>query len=151
GWRGSSRGRVGTGRAPGAGDWIAACLGKDTPATTQAANSLPLPTELAGVTVKIKDSFGAEHLVPLFFVSPAQINYLIPGEATTGYAAVTVSGAGGKTQTGIIRIASITPGLFSANATGGGPPARVLVRAKSYGAQSFQPPVPNDQTPPTLV
>ena len=132
-------------------DSIVALFGKDLSATTQAANSLPLPTELAGVTVKIKDSFGVEHLAPLFFVSPAQINYLIPGEATTGYAAVTVSGAGGKTQTGIIRIASITPGLFSANADGGGPPAGVLVRVKSDGAQSFEPLVEYDETQQRFV
>jgi uncharacterized protein (TIGR03437 family) len=128
---------------------IVALFGKDLSPVTQAATQLPLPTELGGVTVKIKDSFGSEHAAPLFFVSPTQINYLLPAEATTGFATVTVSIRGGSPQTdqtGTIRIAAVTPGLFSANADGGGPPAGVLLRVKANGAQSFEPVAEYDQT-----
>jgi uncharacterized protein (TIGR03437 family) len=44
-----------------------------------AAASTPLPTELAGV--RVRDALGVERLAPLFFVSPSQINYLMPAGA----------------------------------------------------------------------
>jgi uncharacterized protein (TIGR03437 family) len=127
-----------------ASDSIVALFGIDLAASTQVAGGLPLPTELAGVSVKIKDSFGGEHAAPLFFVSPGQINYLIPADVATGYATVTVNSAGGKQRTETIQIASITPGLFSANADGGGPPAGLLLRVKADGAQNYEPVVDFD-------
>ena len=54
---------------------IAAAFGANLATDTQTAPSLPLPTQLAGVSVKVRDSAGAERLAPLFFVSPGQINY----------------------------------------------------------------------------
>jgi uncharacterized protein (TIGR03437 family) len=139
-------GSIQSGQETVARDSIVAMFGKDLASVTQVADKLPLPAELGGVTIKIKDSFGAEHSAPLFFVSPTQINYLIRAEATTGYANLTVSTADGKVQTGTIRIASVTPGLFSANADGGGPPAGVLLRVKADGSQSYEPVAEYDQT-----
>src|SRR5262245_24397605 len=49
---------------------IVAAFGANLSATTAAADSLPLPTMLAGTSVSVKDSLGAERLAPLFFVSP---------------------------------------------------------------------------------
>ena len=61
-----------------ASEAIAAAFGTGLATTTSAATTLPLPTQLAGTTVKIKDSAGIERLAPLFFVSPTQVNYQIP-------------------------------------------------------------------------
>lgn len=124
---------------------IVALFGNNLAFSTQIADKVPLPMELAGVTVKIKDSFGIEHTAPLFFVSPSQINYLLPAETTSGYATITVSSAG-KTQTGTIIIAFASPGLFSANSDGVGPPAGVLLRVKANGAQSYEPLITYDQS-----
>ena len=52
---------------------------------------IQLPTSLAGTTVKVKDSLGAERLAPLFFVSPGQINYQIPTGIGVGPQSVVVS------------------------------------------------------------
>ncbi|MGH8865388.1 MAG: hypothetical protein ACREVZ_12205 [Burkholderiales bacterium] len=41
--------------------------------TTQAATPVPLPTTLAGTTVKVRDSAGVSRDAPLFFVAPAQV------------------------------------------------------------------------------
>jgi photosystem II stability/assembly factor-like uncharacterized protein len=57
---------------------IAAAFGQNFATRTEVAGGLPLPTQLAGTTITILDSLGVERLAPLFFVSPQQINYLIP-------------------------------------------------------------------------
>src|SRR5262249_43988400 len=48
---------------------IVAGFGANLATSVQAAASTPLPTTLAGVSVKIRDSADAERLAPLFFVS----------------------------------------------------------------------------------
>ncbi|MGH9841878.1 MAG: hypothetical protein ACREEM_24245 [Blastocatellia bacterium] len=44
----------------------------------RSASSAPLPTTLGGVSVRALDSAKTERLAPLFFVSPAQVNYQMP-------------------------------------------------------------------------
>jgi len=44
----------------------------------EVAATVPLPTTLAGTTVRVRDSAGVERLGPLFFVSAGQINYQLP-------------------------------------------------------------------------
>ncbi|MGH8694757.1 MAG: hypothetical protein ACREVM_11080, partial [Burkholderiales bacterium] len=61
-----------------ASESIVAAFGAGLAITTQAAATLPLPISLAGTTISVKDSAGAERLAPLFFVSPGQINYQMP-------------------------------------------------------------------------
>jgi Pectate lyase superfamily protein len=61
---------------------------------TQAATGLPLPLSLAGTTARLKDGAGIERAAPLFFVSPTQLNLLVPAGAAEGAATMTiVSGA----------------------------------------------------------
>lgn len=127
-------------------DSIVALFGAELAARTEAATTLPLPTTLAGTTVTIKDSFGVEHRAPLFFAAPGQINYLLPATVATGHATVTVANEAGRTQTGLLQVASLTPGLFTANATGNGVPAGVLLRAKADGTQSYEPIAEFNQT-----
>src|SRR5205085_6855258 len=100
--------------------------------------TLPLPTTLAGTTVKVKDAAGVERNAPLFFVSPDQINFLIPFGTGTGVATVTVARDGNIVGTSIIRIDSVAPSLFAANANGQGVPAAVGLRIKANGGQSFE-------------
>src|SRR5262249_5184035 len=61
-----------------ASESIVAGFGDEIAATIQTANTLPLPTSIAGTSIKVKDSAGVERLAPIFFVSPAQVNYQIP-------------------------------------------------------------------------
>ena len=61
-----------------ASEVITAAFGTGLATTSSAASTLPLPTQLAGTTISIKDSAGAERLAPLFYVSPTQVNYQIP-------------------------------------------------------------------------
>jgi uncharacterized protein (TIGR03437 family) len=93
--------------------------GSNFTAVTQHA-SLPLPTSMGGVSATIKDSSGAQNLMPLFDVSPRQLNVLIPDATQGGTATITVTGSDGLLHTGTVAIESVAPGLFSATANGQG-------------------------------
>ena len=118
---------------------ITALFGVNLGAETQAASSLPLPTTLAGVSLKVTDSAGVERLAPLFFVSPGQINYVVPAGTANGPVTLTVMNAGAPVAAGEARIASAAPGLFSANASGDGVAAAIALRIKADGSQSYEP------------
>jgi uncharacterized protein (TIGR03437 family) len=128
-----------------AGNWlpivapnsIAAGFGTGFTTTTSAATSLPLSTNLGGITVTITDSAGTKATAPLFMVSAGQINYLVPANLATGTATVSVSTAG-STYTGTLQIANIAPAIFTADNSGSGPPAAQVVRS-SNGVNSFDP------------
>ncbi|MGH9844830.1 MAG: hypothetical protein ACREEM_39440, partial [Blastocatellia bacterium] len=53
-----------------AAEAIVASFGSNLATTMQSATVSPLPTTLAGTSVKVRDSAGSERLAPLFFVSP---------------------------------------------------------------------------------
>ncbi|HQR32913.1 MAG TPA: cohesin domain-containing protein, partial [Blastocatellia bacterium] len=67
-----------------ASEAIIAAFGVNMATATLQANTVPLPTQLAGTTVTIKDSLGVERLAPLFFVSATQINYQMPPGTAAG-------------------------------------------------------------------
>lgn len=78
------------------------------------APSVPLPTTLGGVRVRIGNVDAG-----LFFVAPSQINFLIPsGLADATNATITVTNANNTTSTGTFTIVRSAPGIFSARATG---------------------------------
>jgi uncharacterized protein (TIGR03437 family) len=120
------------------GNSIASAFGIDFASTTVAAQSLPLPTTLGGVTVKVRDRNGIEQLAPLFYVSPTQINYLMPSGLAVGAASVTVLQNNVTVSTGYVTIDTIAPGLFAANADGAGPVAADVVRIKPNGDRSYE-------------
>ncbi len=57
-----------------ASEAIIAAFGTDLATSVEAATTLPLPTTLAGTTVKARDSAGNERPAPLFLVPPSQVN-----------------------------------------------------------------------------
>ncbi len=120
-----------------AAESIAVISGQGLAAETISATGM-LPTSLAGTTVRVTDSAGVERMAPLFYVSPAQINYLLPADTATGSALLTIHSADGNVATSNIQIEVIAPGLFSANATGQGVAAAVALRVKPDGTQLFQ-------------
>jgi len=119
-------------------DSIVAAFGAKLATETRIADSLPLPTTLAGTTVKVKDSAGTEQLASLFFVSAGQINHLLPSGAANGAATVTVTSGDGSISIGAIQLAAVAPGLFAANANGQGVVSAVALRARG-AAQTFEP------------
>lgn len=122
-----------------AAEAISAAFGEQMATATQMATSIPLPTSLAGTSVTIRDSKGVDRLAPLFFVSPNQLNYQIPPETALGMASVTVISGDNLISLGTANVASVAPGLFTANASGSGLAAAVVFRLKANGAQSYEP------------
>lgn len=139
---------------------IAAAFGVNLATRVEAATALPLPTTLAGTRVKITDSAGTERNAPLFFVAPSQINYQIPLGTAIGQATVTVTSGNNNVSVGAINVSRVAPGLLTANASGRGLPAAIVLRIRN-GAQTFEPvarfdagqnsivPVPIDLGPPS--
>ena len=115
---------------------IATAFGVDLAASPMSATALPLPTLLNGTTVAVTDSDGVEHIAPLFYVSPGQVNFEVPAGTVTGPATVTIGSGGGAVSTGVVSIASVGPTLFSANADGKGPVAGFAIYVAPDGAQT---------------
>ncbi|HKE02774.1 MAG TPA: hypothetical protein VKE91_01880, partial [Blastocatellia bacterium] len=84
------------------------------------------------------DSGGVERDAPLFFVSPGQINYLVPAGASVGPASVAVFRNGAAVASGAGPITETAPGLFTANGSGQGVPAAYALRVRG-DAQIVEP------------
>src|SRR5215813_9385353 len=95
-----------------------------------------LPTELGGTTVEVNGKKAG-----LFFVSPgqySQVNYVMPEGTAVGKATVVIRAGDGTISTGSAQIAQVSPAIFTANASGAGVPAALLLRVKSNGEQSYE-------------
>ena len=93
---------------------------------------------LAQTSVKVRDSGGVERTAPLWFVSPSQINYYIPGETALGLATITVVRNSQTVVTGTLRIDTVAPGLSTMNANGQGVPAALAIFARGDGSETRQ-------------
>lgn len=117
---------------------IVAGFGSGLTDATAIAGSLPLPTEIGGTKVRVRDSQGVERLAPLFFVSPNQINFQLPAGTAGGAAVIEVLKGAAVTAGGNVQIAGVSPGLFSADASGKGLAAANLLRIRSDSTQSYE-------------
>ena len=124
-------------------DSLASIYGSNLAATTAQAASLPLPTSLGGITVSVKDAAGAARIAPLLYVSPSQINLMVPDGTAVGPATLTISG-GGTNTTAIATVQTIAPALFSMNSAGTGVAAATAIQTQAGNPQAqFQIPVFN--------
>jgi uncharacterized protein (TIGR03437 family) len=90
---------------------------------------------MAGATpaVTVVDAKGIPRLAQLLYVSPAQINFVVPPETTPGTATIIV--ANGTRQSSVTaNIRSVAPGIFTANGNGAGVPAAQIMRVRSDGS-----------------
>jgi uncharacterized protein (TIGR03437 family) len=106
--------------APGplAPDSIASAFGKALTTQTNAPNQNPPPTTVLGNTVTVVDSTGASRLAPLFYVSPDQINFLVPPATAVGPVTITVNSDTGRSFAVHVQIAPTAPGLFTVGNAG---------------------------------
>ena len=79
---------------------------------TEPAIAASLPQSLGGLSVSITDASGAVLAAGLSYVSPAQVNFLIPPGLARGSALVTVLRAGAIVAAVPVTIAPVAPGLF---------------------------------------
>jgi uncharacterized protein (TIGR03437 family) len=115
-------------------DSLATIFGANLAQTTASATLDPngqLPTELASTTVEIN---GAP--APLVYVSPGQINLLVPSGLSVGTADVLVrSTTSGSTKGGTALVVAAAPGIFTSDASGAGPGA--ILNAVTYRPAPF--------------
>lgn len=90
--------------APGS---LISIFGEGLAGRTAQAASLPLPTELGGVSVRINDV-----LAPLLFVSPGQLNLQVPWMLNPGPASVVVTVDGAARAPISATVGTISPGVF---------------------------------------
>lgn len=118
--------------APLAADSIAAAFGVNLAQRIEVAQQFPLPISLADTVLTVNGI-----PAPLFFVSPTQINFLVPSTIDLGSATIIVSNSLGSYALGNIQIVAAAPAIFTANATGNGDAA---AQATVDGVNFQQPP-----------
>lgn len=117
---------------------IVAAFGVNLATGIAVGTTVPLPTNLLGTKVTVRDSAGTSRDAGLFFVAGTQINYQVPPGTVDGDATVTVTINNNVVAVGAMKVAKVSPGLFSANSSGQGLASAVLLRIRN-GVQSFEP------------
>lgn len=135
-------------------DSIVAAFGSQLAAATVVASDtdpqtpgIQLPTMLGGVSVRV-----AGKLAPLFFVSPGQINYLVPPglrveDLNDNFAAVEVINGSNVVASGRAPINRVAPAFFTFDSSGSGLPAALIVRVKPDDSQIIEALAENTGTP----
>jgi uncharacterized protein (TIGR03437 family) len=100
--------------------YLGSLFGETLANATEVATTNPLPTSLGGTTVILIDGSGQRVPLLLYFVSPSQINFVVPDSANVGTGVLQVT-AGKTTTSAPIVVNAIQPGLFSASQDGSGP------------------------------
>lgn len=111
-------------------DSVVATFGTQISQATGAANSLPLPLTLSGVTLMVNDISA-----PLLYVSPTQINYVVPTNVDPGTATVKVMNGGVMVANGTVTVETVSPSIFTLLSSGKGVPAAQV----TTDGVSFQP------------
>jgi uncharacterized protein (TIGR03437 family) len=119
---------------------LASIYGQNLAVATAQAGSQPLPISLGGVTLAVTDSAGVQRNAPLLYVSPSQINFLVPDNLAPGTAIFAVSG-GTPAQSFTAAVQPVAPTLFSMSGTGSGVAAALAVAVQA-GNPQLQSPVP---------
>jgi glucuronoarabinoxylan endo-1,4-beta-xylanase len=120
-------------------EW-AAVFGTGLATQTSVVTSLPLPTNLAGVQVSVQDNTGTSRPAPLLFVTPGQVNFLVPAGTALGPASITLSN-GSSSFVSLMNVATVAPGIFSANSDGQGAPAAQAIAVSAEGTAAPPQPV----------
>ncbi len=121
--------------APVAPDSIASVFGSNLATQTEVAPP-PLGDNVAGTTVSVTGSDGVSRPANIFFVSPAQVNVLVPSGTPAGAAQASVISANGSVSSSLFEVTAIAPGIFTANAQGLA--AAVVLRVHSDGSQTLE-------------
>ena len=122
---------------PAAPESIMSAFGAGVAARQEVATTVPLPTQLGGTSMKIRDSAGVERDIQMFFASPNQVNYLLPPGLAAGRAVVSIQPEGGSLLEAELEIAPVAPGVFVSDAQR--TTAALLLRVRPSGEQIVEP------------
>ncbi len=123
---------------PLAPDSFGVVFGADL-ATLATVSSGNLPTTLGGAAVQMSDTSGNTGNALLYFASPTQVNFIVPANLSAGKGMLTLQKQTGPSVNAAIAIAVVSPGLFSADASGAGVAAGGAVRVSADGTQTQLP------------
>jgi uncharacterized protein (TIGR03437 family) len=115
-------------------EWVTAFGSGFASQTILAPPGQPFPATLGDTTISITDSKGVVSAAPLYYVSTSQASFLIPSGVAAGNASVKVARSGATVLTGNLVIASVSPGLYSANGNGAGVAAALAANYPASGA-----------------
>src|SRR5260370_8025164 len=93
---------------------------------------------VGGVTLGGTDSGGVQRSAPVLYVSPSQINFLVPDDVAPGAATFAVAG-GAAAQSFTAAVQAVEPTLFSMNGTGSGVAAALAVGVQAGNPQFHAP------------
>ena len=115
-------------------DAIVAVFGSALTPVIEAATTVPLPVTLAGTQVLVNGQPAG-----LFFVSPGQINLLLPTRTAPGVARIEVKGADGAVRAGgDVIVRAVAPAIFTANTNGQGVPVAAALRRTAAGQDNLE-------------
>ena len=99
---------------------LVSAYGVDLAPATEVAPPGMFPTTLGGIRLHLRDSTGLDLLAPLLYVSPAQINYVVPKGLSDYLVAVSIERIGEPFIEGAtaLRLEPTVPGLFALNDAG---------------------------------
>ncbi len=112
---------------------LVSAFGDELATTTVAAAGEATQSELGGTTVAVLDRRGVQHSMSLRYVSPRQVNFVVPASTALGRPEVHVRAAAAKSSQGRIGVAEVAPGLFSAASSGSGPAAGQAIITRASG------------------
>jgi uncharacterized protein (TIGR03437 family) len=99
--------------------------------TDPSTPQVELPTTLAGTTITVDGKFAG-----ILYVSPAQVNFVIPTGVRIGNVPVKIVAGDGIESNGTLEISTVNPGIFTFNNDGTGVLAANVVRVKADGSQT---------------
>jgi uncharacterized protein (TIGR03437 family) len=106
--------------------------------TAQGDSREPL-NQLAGTTIKLTDSRGSEGYADMSYASPTQLNWLMPEWPADGPVRIEITNADQYRSTSQVDVASIAPGILTANGDGKGAPLGAALTIRADGGQDSQP------------
>lgn len=108
-------------------------LGSGLSSSTTQAQSFPLPTNLGGVQVMVNGT-----AAPIDYVSPTQINFIVPiGTSNNGFATFQVVNNGATSNQVTVYTNVTAPGVFSLTSNGGTFPAGIGPAAVTHANGSL--------------
>jgi uncharacterized protein (TIGR03437 family) len=124
--------------APGS---IGSVFGNNMVRVTPTSAGPTLPTQLGGIGLRVRDSTDTVRSAPLLYVSPSQINFLVPEQTAIGPITLQIDdGSTPPVETAnATMVENAAPGVFAATGQGQGVAAATAVRVQADGSQQ---PVP---------
>jgi uncharacterized protein (TIGR03437 family) len=117
---------------PVAPESLASLFGPLPASGTASADPQAIPTTLAGITIKVRDSLGTERQAPLLYASTSQANFQIPAGTAPGDATIIVTG-GGTALSGFAQIENTAPAIATVDFD---VPVAFAVRIEPDGTQT---------------